>query len=392
MAHAKFAPSGLHRDIACPASKVLSADYPETSSIFAAEGTCGHEVAHKAMLNGHKAEDYVGMTFDIDGFEISVDADMARYVQEYCDYVTLVADNGTLLLEQKLPITNLTGEIEANGTADAVVIAGNTLHVIDLKFGRGVEVMAEENAQLLAYAFAALDQFRFCGDFTSIVLHIVQPRRGHIDVWETTPERIAQFQVEVQQAVSRCEAAEADLQDWHFGPSEKACQFCPAKGKCPALAQVVTNIVWDDFIDLTQPLPEPMKREMDAESLGNAMAAIPLVKLWVTGVEEEVLLQMNAGKDIPGFKLVQGRQGNRAWSNEGEAACLLVDVLEDEAFEKKLISPTTAEKVLKKEYPDTWVDLQSHITRADGKPTVVPVSDKRPAILADVSTFDVVVN
>ena len=392
MAHAKYAPSGLHRDIACPASKVLSADYPESRSQVAAEGTCAHELSHSVMLTGTPAENYIGNVMAADGFEFTVDADMARYVQDYCDYVTLVAEGGTLLLEQKLPITNLTGETDANGTADAVVIHGNVIHVIDLKFGRGVEVMAEENAQLMAYAFAALDQFRFCGDFETVVLHIVQPRRGHVDIWETTPERIAQFQVEVQQAVARCEAAEADLQEWHFGPSEKACQFCPAKGKCPALAQVVTNIVWDDFVDLTKPLPEPMKREMDAESLGNAMSAIPLIKMWIDAVEAEVSTQINNGVDIPGFKLVQGRQGNRAWGNEGEAACLLVDVLEDEAFEKKLISPTTAEKVLKKQYPDTWVDLQTHITRADGKPTVVPVSDKRPAISADVLTFDVVVN
>lgn len=158
MAHAILSPSSSKRWMTCPGSVAMCSCIKDTSSSYADEGTCAHWVA-EGILGGEFTEAEAVGKVHKNGVEVT--PDMVRDVMRY---VTMVRDmvattGGTLYLEQKLPVGQWTGERDAKGTADAVIVAGDELIVIDLKFGRGVEVQAEQNTQLMLYALGALDKF-----------------------------------------------------------------------------------------------------------------------------------------------------------------------------------------------------------------------------------------
>lgn len=377
MSHAELSPSAAHRWLRCQGSVVLSKDIPNTSSEYAAEGSVAHDIGYRCLFEGRDAVTFIGQTFTHDGYTFTVTDEMAQHVQTYVDYVR--RQTGTPLYEQKLPIMHITGEQDAHGTADAVVIDGDTLHILDLKYGMGVKVSAELNEQLQLYALAALHQYSVIAEFRTVVLHIVQPRLDHIDTWETTVDDLLEFQAEVALASLWVEEAKQQLDDRHFVVGEKQCKFCPAKGDCRALANYVMNTVRDDFTDLSQPITDlNTDRGVDNQTLGNLMSAVPLIEDWCKAIRARVESELFAGNAVDGFKLVEGRRGARKWTDEFTAEHLLTAELGDDAFDVKLISPTFAEKLLKKS--PCWEDIQALTTRSEGRPSVAPTSDKRPAL------------
>lgn len=159
MAHAKLSPSSAKRWMTCPGSVELSKDRPDESSSFADEGTDAHELAARCLESGKNANDFLGETM---GKGNVVGADMAYNVQAYVDYVRNMASEipgAQLLVEQRLPIGHLTGEEGAKGTADVVILGGEEIIVVDLKYGRGVAVEAEDNPQLQIYGLGAVREF-----------------------------------------------------------------------------------------------------------------------------------------------------------------------------------------------------------------------------------------
>ena len=381
MAHAELSPSAAHRWLRCQASIVLSKDIENTSSQFAAEGTVAHEIGYLCLRDGLAPETFLGQTLTHDGYSFVVDAAMAAHVQTYVDYVQRLS--GHLLPEQKLPIMHITGEQGAHGTADAVVIADDVMHIVDLKYGMGVKVEATGNEQLQIYALAALHFYDMLADFSKVCLHIVQPRIDHIDSWEVSVDDLKEFGFDVRLAAQWVDEAKVELQEKHFVPGTKQCKFCPAKGQCKPLADHILSTLADDFIDMTQPITHlNQDRTLDNQSLGHLMAALPLVEEFVKAIRARVESELLGGNDVPGFKLVQGRAGIRKWRDEDAAIKLLGEM----AWEQSLISPTTAEKLLKK--TDTWEALQPLITRSEGKPSVAPTSDKRPPLSVGISASD----
>lgn len=383
MAHAELSPSAASRWLRCQGSIVLSQDLPNITSEFAAEGSVAHEVADECLRHDRSPREYLGKKIDHDGFTFTVTEEMAEHVQTYLDYV--LRFEGVTMPEQKLPITHITGEAGAHGTADAVVIDGDTLHVIDLKYGMGVKVHAEGNEQLQIYALAALRQFDMVEDFKTVVLHIVQPRLDHIDSWEVSVDELLEFGEDVRLATQWVAEAKVKLEEKHFVVGDKQCKFCPAKAMCKPLAQHVFNTVRDDFTDLTQPITDlNQDRALDNQSLGHIMAAVPLIEEFCKAIRARVERELFDGQEVPGFKLVEGRRGNRKWIDEALAAQYLSSVLEEDAvFEKKLISPTTAAKWLKDD-----PELPLLITQSEGKPSVAPTSDKRPALSLGITPDD----
>lgn len=379
--HAKLGPSSAHRWMRCQGSIVLSADLPDSTSEFAAEGSVAHEIGYLCLRDGQDADYFIGQTKTHDGYTFTVSPEMAGHVQTYVDYVR--QQYGTPLYEQRLPIMHLTGEQDAHGTADAVIIHGRTLHVMDLKYGMGVKVFAEENEQLQIYALGALHQYEMVAEFDTVVLHIIQPRIDHIDSWETSVADLLEFAEEVRAASRWVDEARQQLEEKHFVVGEKQCKFCPAKGNCKALAGYVLNTVRDDFTDMTQPITDLNEsRDLDMQSLSHIMAAVPLIEEFCKAIRARVERELFDGNDVPGFKLVEGRRGNRKWIDETLAEQYLKEVLDD-PYEHKLISPTTASKLLKDDH-----ELPLLVTQSEGKPSVAPASDKRPAISAGVSPED----
>lgn len=320
--------------------------------------------------------------------------DMLRDVLKYTDQIQQLVEStgGTLHVEQKLPIGQWTGEDGAHGTADAVIVAGDELIVADLKFGMGVEVSAVENKQLMLYALAALDKFGWSVDvgytFLSVRLVISQPRTGNFSEWTVSVGELLAFGKEVKMAAATTRMADAPLH-----ASEKACKFCRAKATCPALTravEVATGALFDDLSAPSRPA------DCTSEDIANKMAMVKLVEDWCKALRAETERRLLAGEPVRGYKLVQGKMGNRKWSDaeEAEATLKSLRLKVEEMYDLSLISPTTAEKLMGSGAigPRQWKKVIPLITRAEGSPSVAPESDKRPALVVGGNTddFDVV--
>lgn len=424
-AHSTFSASAADRWMQCPGSIVLSADAPRTASQYAAEGTVAHLVLTAALNQNTPAAEFIGMVFEADGFTFTVEEDMARHVQVCIDYVNdLKGADGILLVDQRVNYAKYLGvpEDQAWGTADVIVLRGDEVIVVDFKYGMGVEVSAERNRQMSLYALGALDMLESTmGEKPGRVrLAISQPRisvkpseydlsTADLEAWGLGEARSAACSV--VNAQSEPPINEGQAEDWnglYLRPGEKQCRFCPAKATCPALRAEVANTVFNgtpadpdeftaDFGGMT-PKQQIALHSGDANTSGvrlddedgrkwlsACLSKVDLIEDWCKAVRAEVERRLLAGEPIPGFKLVQGKQGNRAWSDAALAEKMLREQFRlpiEEAYDLKLISPTTAEKLHKagKIGPRQWSKAEALITRTAGKPHVAPTSDPRPAL------------
>lgn len=398
--HALLSPSGAHRWLRCPGSVVLEAPYPETSSAYADEGTAAHFLGSECLINGLQADFFLGREIVIreggaswylapylkENPRFEVDAAMAEHVQVYVDLVRGLHNDGLnpLMVEQRVPIGQITTEKGAEGTSDAVVYAeldDGTYEVIvtDLKYGQGVRVDAEENEQMMTYALGAIELASLVVDVSRARLIISQPRVSKApSEWSCTVEHLEQF-------ASRTKLTAAAAMKMHQGemapilnPGPKQCRFCKAKADCAALTGEVLKEI--QIVPATVPNTD----------LGEHLAKVEMIRDWCNAIEAKAERELHNGNEVPGYKLVQGKRGNRAWTSVAEAETTMksMRLKQDEMYEFSLISPTKAETLLK-ETPKRWARLKEHIVQADGKPTVAPESDKRPAIVITPAIDDI---
>lgn len=368
--HSVFSPSGAHRWMRCPGSIKLEGGRDE-SSAYAREGTAAHMVATAVLLGNTDPADYIGDVLDVEGHEIKVDADMAGHVADYIKLVREYQAEGTLFVERRVDFSPYIGVEDSTGTADAIIVRDNVLIVIDLKYGMGVEVDAQDNEQLQLYALGAINEYSLIYDFEEVLMVIHQPRLNKVGEFWSNVSDLEAFGVRAAEA-----AALSLTDDAPLVPGEKQCKFCSAKAHCPALAAEVYEVTGEmataeDFPDLGDNM------------LAEALSKVELIEQWCKGIRAETERRLFSGVKVPGYKIVEGKQGNRAW-NDPEAAEKMMKttwrIKSDAMYTQALISPTAAEKLLKESQPARWEKLQPLISRAPGKPSVAPETDKRPAI------------
>lgn len=373
-AHALLSASSSERWMRCPGSVAASKGMEDKGSIFAAEGTAAHALAEHCLVNVVHPSDCVGQVFE--GW--TVDEEMAEHVQTYVDYVRQLT--GEHFYEVHVDFSPWVSE--GFGTSDAVVIntGEKSITVIDLKYGKGVEVDADNNSQAQLYALGALNEYGDMCDIETINVVIVQPRRDHISEWQTDVKSLMTFAAKATQSAE--EALKPNAKRY---PGEKQCQWCQAKATCPALKDYTEQALMVQFDDISPTALKPVDQLTD-EQLTQALEAKKLIVGWLDAVEQRITDKLVDGEAFPGYKLVEGRS-LRQWADEQIAIKTLSEQYnEEQLYKKSFISPAQAEKLVGKKNATMLEEL---IVKPRGKPTLAPESDKRPAIGATADDFEV---
>ena len=360
-AHAVLSASSAHRWLTCPPSAVAAELYPAQDTEFTREGTLAHEVAE--LYARHEVIDKDKLPADV---AEAITLEMIDHAIAYRDYIQeqTKSPNALILLEQRVDFSPWVPD--GFGTADCIIIQGDTMDIIDYKYGQGVAVYAINNPQMKLYGLGAMNDYGFLYDVKKVRLHIFQPRINNISVDEIDTADLLTWAEQIVKPTAKL--AIDGKGDYKEGSH---CTFCPHAGKCRQLMLACTDYVNSKGIGLTVPVLAP-------HEVAEAMEMAPLIEMWIKRVKSQALNDLLDGKEIPGYKVVEGKLGNRKWTNEIQVAEALMAAgyqLND-ISETKLFSPAAMEKSIgKARAAELLSDL---IERAPGSPTVVPESDKRP--------------
>lgn len=381
--HARLAPSAASRWINCPGSVALSADIASTTSPEAEEGTAAHELAAHALDEGGDPQDYVGGWFN--GYEVT--PEMAHFVNVYTETVRNEPQDH-VWIEERYDVSEFVPEVW--GTADATTYdeTSGVLAVMDLKYGRGVPVSAEDNPQLKLYALGAYSRLNLLFDIETVKMVIVQPRiSSQPSEHEISVSELLEWAKGA--ATSACSALAA-LDNTEMFPRELLvpgavqCRFCPAKAVCPALAEQTAQTVYGELFDMSNLSEADTPQAIDGlttDQLAQVLARLDQIEGWCKAVREHAQNRLAAGDDIPGYKLVTGRRSQRKWSDPHEAEKVLREqfrLKKEDVYKMTLVSPAQAEKL--KLGPRRWEKLSELITQSEGNPTIAPKEDNRQAI------------
>lgn len=369
-AHAILSASSSSRWLACPPSARIAAAYPDRSSSYAEEGTRAHALAEEALiLYMAIGEDDVRGVPTLDAMD-SVTAEMIEAVQKYVDIciekivaARSASPDAQILVEQRLDFSDWAPE--GFGTGDMVIVSDGSLEVVDLKYGEGVPVSAEGNTQMRLYALGAVAAFQMLYAFDEVHMTIVQPRRDSVTSDCLSVDDLLAWGDSIRDTARLAYAGKGAF---CAGPH---CRFCPARMRCRTLADYMLEEIQEER------MPENLT---DAE-IADVVLKAKAIKSWLDGVEAYALHHALQGKEWPGLKLVEGRR-KRTITDEHAAAMILMDEGHYVAAEiykpQELQSLTALEKLVgKKRLAEL---LQPVIQTAEGKPTLVPEADKRPAM------------
>lgn len=358
-AHALLSASSAHRWLNCPPSAVAAGAYTNEGSDYTREGTLAHEVA-EAVASGRIKAANVETNEDT-----GVDREMVDCAQGYADYIQeqIRQENKLIMLETRVDFSPWVPD--GFGTADCIILQGDTMDVIDYKYGKGVAVSAQDNPQMKLYALGALSDYGFAWEPEKVRLHIYQPRMNNISVYELTTADLLAWGGEVKPI-----AAQAVQGKGKYNAGEW-CRFCPHAGRCRQLTKVCTEHVNAHGLKVKVPVLAPFE-------VAEILAMEPMISLWLKRVKDQALSSMLHGEQVPGFKVVAGR-GSRRWADDLETAKLLqaAGYTQEDITKTELLSVAAMEKALGKKKVAELVG--GHILTQTGAPTIAPETDKRPA-------------
>lgn len=433
-AHAKLSPSSAHRWTTCTASPGQEAGKPNTSSPASRSGTADHLVSSECLERNVEPSTYMGRTLlfweqgDTSGeawsdepisddicvcYSVVIDDES---VARCLSYVTFVREltaltGGVLMVEQRVPIDQITGEVGATGTSDTVILADKDLIIADAKFGNGrvnayevvsqatstTQAVIEPNKQLAMYAHGTLTAHGWMGGFERVRMIIVQPRLNHVSEFVMTVAALEAFIDTIRVAAEQTRSAPK------FMATSDNCFFCKGRIDCPERQRVVLESALGDFDDLdavTAPAPVTMF------SLGQLYDKVELVAKWCTDMQQAMIDTLKAGKSVVrgdgvAYKLVAGRRGARKWVDDAEVEQTLARFRlgADQMYTRTLITPAAADALANPKQPKgapkvtaaigktQWRRLLAMIEQPDGKPVVALETDSRAAL--SFSEFEV---
>ncbi len=352
--HATLSPSAAHRWISCPASVSATAGMDGGTSVFAEEGTAAHEVAAILLKRA------LGQAIS-DAEDATVQAApeaMRTHGENYVDFVLeRKGDLDAVLVEVRVA----TGVRDCYGTADAIIVGPDHLHVVDLKYGQGIQVAASGNEQMMIYALGALHDYGFLAEPKDVAMSIFQPRLGHLDTAIIPAEELMAWGRDVLEPAAEQSRSETAP----FGPSESACRWCPLSGRCRAQAEKLTSL------DFTPPA------QLEPGEVGEAMDRVAEIEQWLKALKRASFDLLQDGEPVTGWKLVSGRATRTVLDHKvGLDRLLGAGFLQRDVSERKLLGVTALDKVTGSKQRTSDI-LGDALGMSDPKPVVAPVSDPR---------------
>ena len=378
--HALLSASGAHRWLHCTGSPLLEKDFPDSTSVYAQEGTLAHELcelklmAYTGEITKRKLTSMKTRLMKSELWQPEMEGTSEAYLDYVKDITMSYTVKPVILTEKKVDFSRYVPE--GFGTADCLILAGDTLHVVDYKHGKGVVVDADHNPQMMLYALGAMSELSLLYRFKFVHMTIVQPRVNNISEFTLTADELIEWGEKVVKP--KAEAAMSGKGEFEAGDW---CRFCRAKQQCKTRYESNDSLYpelserHDTRLITLAELGEYLKR-------GKDMAA------WLEDMKEYALSESLAGADVPGWKAVEGR-GSRAFTDTDEAVDTLIKNGIDESvlYERRVLTLAQMEKAVgKKAFGELVGDL---VVKNPGKPTLVEESDKRPRITNQPTAADV---
>lgn len=358
--HAVLSASSSERWLNCPPSARLCEAYEDKGSDYAAEGTDAHALCEfrlKQALEIPADDPIENLSWYNEEMEDCA-AGYAAYVSELLETAKLTCADPVILIEQRVDFSRWVQD--GFGTADCIVIADGELNIVDYKHGKGVEVSAVDNPQMMLYALGALEIFDGIYDIDSVRMTIYQPRKSNISVCVMEKDGLLEWAQ--NDLTYKAKLAYEGGGDFHCG---EWCRFCKAKAECRERAEANLALARYDFEE--PPL-------LTDEEIADILDKVDALTAWAADVKEYALQQAVSGTAFPGWKLVEGRS-NRKYTSEAAVAAA-VEGAGFNPYEKKLLGITAMQKLLGKSRFEEL--LAPYIEKPQGRPTLVRSSDKRP--------------
>ena len=360
--HAVLSASSSHRWMNCTPSARLEREFTDRETEAAAEGTAAHALCEHKLRRALKMRSRKPVSkYDCDEMDAYTDG-YVEFVLEQLTQAKRECADPLVLIEQRLDFSCWVPE--GFGTGDCLIVADKLLHIIDFKYGQGVLVEAEGNPQMMLYALGALRLFDSLYDITEVSMSIYQPRRENVSTWTISVDELNAWAENTLKP--RAELAHKGEGDYLPGPW---CQFCKAAVKCRARAEEKLQLARFEFA------PPPLLSDEEIEDI---LAKLDDLTKWASEIQAYAQdAAINHGKVWQGFKLVATRT-NRRYTDEEAVIQAAKDAGYTDIFKKSLIPITEMEKLMsKKEFNRI---LGALVEKPQGRPTLVPVTDKRPAL------------
>lgn len=378
--HSLVSPSGAHRWMACTRAPTFEANFPESSSVYADEGTLAHSLSDwilmqrlkiispkKAKLEITKVKEHElykpEMLTLMDEYSLFCLEVFSEHLAKY--YEVEEGEHPRLMIEQKLDLTHWIPE--GKGTGDRIITSDYRLTFIDLKYGKN-EVSAIENKQLMIYALGAWKKFKSEFSFEEVELIIYQPRLDNISRWIISVKDLVRWGRHVMRPLAR----KAFTGDGEFNPGKEQCKFCRGKERCKALAEYNLDLLRHEF---------KIDNYLDDDGVIEFLEKGPLLIDQYEHIKKYALSEATTkGKIWDGFKVVAGRS-NRSFRNKKLVLWALkyfYGHTDEDIFKQELKTLTELENLLGKS--DFIKKLGRYVHKPKGSPTLVPLSDKRPAL------------